>query len=73
MKTQLDDDLLGRFPAETLEAMRHRLPDLDGIDELAADPIHDHRPQAAPKHKINRVLGILDQLDRENTNRRFGV
>lgn len=45
--------------------------DYDEIDyEAAADPIHDHRPQSAPGHKVNRVLGILDQLDR-NTNRRF--
>lgn len=41
------------------------------IDDAAADPIHDHRPQSRPKHKVNRVLGILDELDRENSNRRF--
>jgi hypothetical protein len=44
--------------------------DLDEIDEAVADPIHDHAPQVAPKHKVNKVLGILDQLDRENSNRR---
>ena len=47
-----------------------RESDFDEIDELAADPIHDHRPQSAPKHQVNRVLDILDQLDRENSNRR---
>lgn len=41
--------------------------------EVGADPIHDHRPRSAPKHKVNRVLGILDQLDRENSNRRFNI
>jgi hypothetical protein len=46
--------------------------DFDDIDiEAAADPIHDHRPQSAPKHRANRVLGILDQLEKENVNRRF--
>ena len=41
------------------------------IDEAAADPIHDHRPYQAPGHKVNRVLGILDQLDRANSHQRF--
>ena len=36
-----------------------------------ADPLRDHVPQAAPKRKVGRVLSILDQLDRENSNRRF--
>ena len=39
--------------------------------EAEADPLRDHVPQAAPKHKANRVLAILDQIDRENSNRRF--
>jgi len=41
------------------------------IDAAAADPIHDHTPSRAPGYKINRVLGILDQLEKENSNRRF--
>jgi hypothetical protein len=46
-------------------------------DELALaerrmqDPIRDHTPQAAPRRKVRGVLSILDQLDRENSNRRF--
>jgi hypothetical protein len=43
----------------------------DAIDEAAADPIHDHAPRRAAGHKVNRVLGILDELEKENTNRRF--
>ena len=42
----------------------------DEIDEAAADPIHDHTPQARPKHKASSVLRILDQLDKETPNRR---
>jgi len=45
----------------------------DDIDEDAADPIHDHAPQLAPKHKVRSVLAILDQLDKEKTNRRFNT
>jgi hypothetical protein len=46
----------------------------DEIDhEAAADPIHDHRPQSAPGHKVNRTLAILDELARGNSNRRFGT
>lgn len=41
------------------------------VDEAAADPIHDHRPQSAPKRKVNRVLSILDELVQEAHNRRF--
>lgn len=46
--------------------------EFDEIDEAAADPIHDHLPQSAPRHKVRGVLSILDQLDKENPNRRFG-
>jgi hypothetical protein len=42
----------------------------DAIDEAAADPIHDHAPRRASHGKVNRVLSILDQLERES-NRRF--
>jgi hypothetical protein len=44
----------------------------DAIDEAAADPIHDHAPRRASHGKVNRVLGILDQLERES-NRRFNT
>jgi hypothetical protein len=42
----------------------------DAIDDAAADPIHDHAPRRASHGKVNRVLSILDQLDRDS-NRRF--
>jgi hypothetical protein len=46
--------------------------DIDhAVDDAQSDPIHDHRPQSAPSRKVRGVLGILDQLDRENSNRRF--
>ncbi len=48
------------------------LDDIDhAVDVAQADPIHDHRPQTAPSRKVRGVLSILDQLDRENSNRRF--
>ena len=46
-------------------------------DEIAlaesrmADPIRDHTPRTAPQRKVRGVLSILDQLDRQNINRRF--
>jgi hypothetical protein len=43
----------------------------DQIDQAAADPIHDHIPQSAPRRKARGVLAILDQLEKENANRRF--
>ena len=46
-------------------------PRFDEIDAAMADPIHDHRPQTAPQRKVRSVLDILDQLDRENSTRRF--
>ena len=45
--------------------------DFDDIEEAVADPILDHIPQRRHKGSTNRVLSILDQLDRENSNRRF--
>jgi hypothetical protein len=41
------------------------------VDVALADPIRDHLPQSAPSRKVRGVLSILDQLDRENSNRRF--
>jgi hypothetical protein len=66
----LDDmtggELLQSYPEELLR----RLDELDRAeDELAADPIIDRAPQTRAKHKTNRVLSILDELDR-NSNRR---
>jgi hypothetical protein len=49
----------------------HPLPAPLEIDEAAADPIHDHRPQSRPKGKVNRLLSILDDL--EKPNRRFNT
>lgn len=64
-----------RVSIEEVEAFRNSInrpcDRFDEIDEAAADPIHDHRPQSAPKHKVRGVLSILDQLEKENTNRRF--
>ncbi len=45
--------------------------DQAGGDDAAADPILDRIPQHRAKHKVRGVLGILDQLDKANTNRRF--
>jgi len=45
----------------------------DEIDEAAADHIHDHAPQTGTKHKVRGVLNILDQIEKENVNRRFRV
>ena len=53
------------------ESITSQPRDFDPIDEAAADPIHDHAPQLAPMHKVRSVLDILDQLDKENSNRRF--
>jgi hypothetical protein len=48
------------------------LDDIDhAVDEALADPIHDHRPQSAPSRKVRGVLSILDQLEKQNSNRRF--
>lgn len=41
-------------------------------DDLAADPVIDHLPAQRGKGQVNRLLGILDQLDRSNPNRRCG-
>jgi hypothetical protein len=42
------------------------------LEELRlADPIRDHLPASAPQRKVRGVLAILDQIQRENLNRRF--
>jgi len=40
-------------------------------DSSLANPIRDHVPQTAPKRRVRGVLSILDQLDRQNSTRRF--
>jgi hypothetical protein len=37
----------------------------DEIDDQLADPVLDHLPSYQSKKKTARVLGILDQLNRE--------
>jgi hypothetical protein len=37
----------------------------DPIDDALADPVLDHLPSYQSKKKTARVLGILDQLNRE--------
>ncbi|MEI6177996.1 MAG: hypothetical protein WCS43_13980 [Verrucomicrobiota bacterium] len=39
--------------------------------EAEADPLRDHIPQSARKHKVRGVLAALDQIEREQSNRRF--
>ena len=41
-------------------------------ERLLADPIRDHLPASAPQRKVRGVLALLDQIERENSNRRFG-
>lgn len=64
-----------RISIEEHQAWRHAAfppaHQVNEIDEAMADPIVDHAPMRAPRHKANRVLGILDQLEKENSNRRF--
>jgi len=38
-----------------------------------ANPIRDHLPQAAPGRKVRGVLAILDQIENQNSNRRFNT
>ena len=61
------------LPVELLASESARRTDrhFSEINQALADPIHDHRPQTAPGHKVNRTLAILDELDRGNSNRRF--
>jgi hypothetical protein len=41
----------------------------DPIDDALADPVLDHLPSYQSKKKTARVLGILDQFDREGINK----
>jgi len=56
-------------PRPSCAGCRQRLG-LDPADP-AAEVIHDHIPQSAPARKVRNVLSILDQIDREQSNRRF--
>ena len=38
-----------------------------------ANPIRDHTPRFAPGRKVRNVLSILDQIEKEHSNRRFNV
>jgi hypothetical protein len=38
----------------------------DTIDELEADPIHDHAPAYKSNKSTSRLLGILDEIERGN-------
>jgi len=53
--------------AEDLELTEMRL----AADLRLADPIRDHTPRSAPARKVRNVLSILDEIDREQSNRRF--
>ena len=37
------------------------------LDDALADPIHDHAPAYRSSNETSRLLGILDQLNREGT------
>jgi hypothetical protein len=56
---------------EKTKEQPHKQSEPASTDEALADPIRDHVPRTAPSRKVRGVLGILDQLDRENINRRF--
>ena len=63
--------LLQNEPGELLKRLRWLEAEAQsGHDEALSDPICDRIPQAAPKHKIRGVLGILDQLDKRQSTRR---
>lgn len=36
--------------------------DMNQVEHLAADPIHDHAPETRQHGKIRRVLDLLDNL-----------
>ena len=68
---RLGSEILQDSPAELLAALERRQRDFGGINHAAADPILDHAPRVAPKRKTRGVLAILDQIEKENINRRF--
>ena len=64
LKTDLGHDQPLPWPASLDE-------ELALAEQHLANPIRDHVPQVAPKRKVRGVLSILDQLDRQNSTRRF--
>jgi len=44
--------------------------DFDDIDDAASDPIRDHTPRHQSQRKVRGVLGALDRLAKESSNRR---
>jgi predicted transcriptional regulator len=52
-----------RFRADIAASLADQQP--DPIDDALADPVLDHLPSYQSKKKTARVLGILDQLNRE--------
>jgi hypothetical protein len=42
-------------------------PPFDEIDELAADPVHDHLPAISSKGKTARMMRLLDGLSQGGT------
>ena len=61
-----------RVSVQAHEAWRVQMAQLasklqpDTIDELEADPIHDHAPAHRSNKSTSRVLSILDEIERGN-------
>ena len=67
-KTKLEIALGIGQPIPWPETIRQEIE----LEEMRlADPIRDHTPRSAPQRKVRNVLSILDQIDREQSNRRF--
>ena len=64
LKTALGHDQPLPWPANLDE-------ELALAEQHLANPIRDHVPRLAPKRKTRGVLAILDQIDRQNSTRRF--
>jgi len=67
-----------RQKLETALGLDQPLPWPASLDEEIAlaernmgSAIRDHVPQRAPGRKVRGVLAILDQIEKENLNRRF--
>jgi hypothetical protein len=53
-----------RFRADLAASLAAQQP-ADEIDDALGDPVLDHLPSYQSKKKTARVLGILDQLNKE--------
>jgi hypothetical protein len=53
-----------RFRADIAASLGDQQP-VDEIDDALGDPVLDHLPSYQSKKKTARVLGILDQLNKE--------